>query len=123
MLDLYETLVHDMRGCDEGTIKMDTEFRKVWELLASDKSKLSQRAGDGGSIISNMIEFESNTKIEFEHVYVKIKNDNEDKIINRGLSMELECDNTAKEERTKCMRENKCDNGFFVGNTSLKCGK
>ena len=35
--------------------------------------------------------------------------------------MALECDYKEKEERTKCVRENKSDDVLCAGNTTLKC--
>ena len=40
--------------------------------------KASQLALDGGSIISKIIEIENGSKIEFEHIDVRTKNDNEE---------------------------------------------
>ena len=73
-----------------------TDCRKVWELLICGKVKSSQLAGDGGSIISKIIELKSKTKIEFEHVHVKTKKVDEDAITNKGITMTLECDVKAK---------------------------
>ena len=37
--------------------------------------------------------------------------------------MSLEFDQQEKEERIKCMRENRSDNTLNVGNVALQCGK
>ena len=54
---------------------------------------------------------------------MKTKNGDDDKIINKGLTMSLECDQQEKEERIKCMRENRSDNMLHVGIAALQCGK
>ena len=108
-----------MRGHDEVKIKTHTDCRKVWDLLTSDKLKASQFAEDGGSIISRVTELERKTKIKFEHTHVETKNGNDDGIINKGLTMVSECDQKAKEERIKCVRENRSDNAFCVGNVIM----
>ena len=56
-------------------------------------------------------------------VHVKTKNDDVDKIINKDLIMVLECDQQAKEEGIKCVREIRSDNIFCAGNVVLQCGK
>ena len=58
-------------------------------LLTSEKVKAIQFAGDGGSIISRIIALESKTKIEVEYL-------NDDAIINKGVTMVLECDKKEK---------------------------
>ena len=42
-------------------------------MFAADRLKSSQLAGDGGSIVSRIIEIESKSSIEFEHAYVNTK--------------------------------------------------
>ena len=116
-------VVWNMRGCDEGKIKSRTDCYKVWQLLTSGKLKASQFTGDGVSIIRKIIELESETKIEFVHEYVKTKNGNDNAILNKGLTMVLECDQKVKEERIKSIRESRDNNGLWVINAPLKCGK
>ena len=70
-----------------------------------------------------IIEFESKTKIEIEHVRVKTKSVNEDVITNKKVMTVLECDAKAKEERIKCVRKNMCDNSLCIRNMVLQCGK
>ena len=112
-----------MRRHDEVKINTHTDCCKVWELLTADKLKAIQFAGDGGSIASKNIGLESNTNVEFEHVHVKTTNGNEDTIINKGLTMALDCNKKEKEERIKCIRENRGNNGLISRNTPLKRGK
>ena len=61
----------NVRWYDEGKIKTPIDCRKLREFLTSNKLKASQFAGDGGSIISRIIELERKTKTEFEHAHVK----------------------------------------------------
>ena len=42
-------------------------------MVAADGLKASQLAGDGSSIVSGIIEIESKSKIDFEHVHVNTK--------------------------------------------------
>ena len=55
----------------------------------ANKLKASQFSGDRESTVSKIIGLESETNVEVEHVHVKTTNGNEDKIINKGLTMEL----------------------------------
>ena len=57
----------------------------MWELWTSKKIKASQLAGDGGSIISKIIDLESKTKIEFEYVHVTTRNNDDNEVENKGL--------------------------------------
>ena len=77
----------------------------MWELLTSKKEKASQFTGHEGSIISRIIALERKTKIEVEHVQVKIKTGDDDATMNEGLTMVLECDKKAKVERIFFLRE------------------
>ena len=52
-----------------------------------------------------IIELESKTKIEFEHEHVKTKNGNKNTMMNEGLTMALERDQKAREERKQCTRQ------------------
>ena len=102
---------------------MIVDFRKVWELLASETLKESQLAGDGGSIVSRIIESESKLKIESEYVHVKTNNNEENAIENKVLEMVSKRDTKAKEERIRCIRENRIENTSVVGNVSLQSEK
>ena len=42
---------------------------------------------------------------------------------NKGVTMVLECDLKEKEERTKCLRENTCNDSLRIGKIALQCGK
>ena len=95
MLNFFETVVWNMRGYDEGKIKVHADFYKVWEFLTADKLKSNQFAGDGGSIVSNIIELESKTKFLFDYENVKTKKGNENTIVNKGLIM-VQFDQKAK---------------------------
>ena len=54
-----------------------------------EKLKASQLSGDGGYIISKIIEVESKTKIKFDHVHLKTKNNDNNTVENKGLEMML----------------------------------
>ena len=56
VLDLVSAVAHNMRGFNEGKIIMHVDCRKAWELLTTKVLKVSQLAGDRGSIISKTIE-------------------------------------------------------------------
>ena len=56
-------------------------------------------------------------------MHVKTKNVDENEIKNKGLTMLLESDAQAKDERLNCTRENERKNKLVVGNEELKCGK
>ena len=80
VLGLVDTVVNNMKGFNEGKIVMHTDCRKAWELLTEDRLKASEITGDGGSIISRIIELESKSKIRFEHEHVKTNNVEDKKI-------------------------------------------
>ena len=52
-------------------------------------------------------------------MHVKTKTFDEDITTNKGVTMVLECDAKAKEERIKCVRENICYNSLWIYNTTL----
>ena len=52
-------------------------------------------------------------------MHVKIKNGDDDIIMNKGLTMVLEYDKKAKEERMKGLRENRSDTILYAGNIAL----
>ena len=52
-----------MRGFNEGNITMHVDFRKAYELFTTDSLKESKLEGDGGSIISKIIELKNTSKI------------------------------------------------------------
>ena len=56
-------------------------------------------------------------------MHAKTKNGNDNSITHKGLTMALECDQQEKEERIKCVRENRSDNRSHAGNVALQCGK
>ena len=56
-------------------------------------------------------------------MHVKTKTVDEDMITNKGVTMVLECDKKAKEERINCTRENASDDRLCTGNIALQCGK
>ena len=118
-LDLVKAVEHSLRGYDEGKIKTHADYCKVQELLISDEVKSRQFVGDGGLIISKIIELESKTRIEFKHACAKTKNGDDDAIINKGLKIVLECNQKVKEDRLKGMNENRIDNRLHVGNAVL----
>ena len=51
---------------------------------------------------------------------LKIENN---RIVNKGLNMVLECEKLAKEDRTKCVSEYRRDNRKVEGNIVLKHGR
>ena len=59
---MFDTVVYDMKEAEEGKIVTCMDCRKVWELLTSNKLKVSKLGGDGGSMISIIIELENKTK-------------------------------------------------------------
>ena len=76
----------------------------MWELLKLEKLKANQLAEDSGSIISRIIELDTKSKIEFEHVHAKTNKIEDSAIENIGLEMVLKCDKKVKEERIRCVR-------------------
>ena len=68
-LDLAATVVHNMKGFDEGKLITCTDCSKVWELLTTKVLKASQLAGDGGSIVSKIIELHKNRNRIRVHAY------------------------------------------------------
>ena len=83
LLCLVEVVEINMRGCDEVKINIYTDCRKVWEMVAADGLKSSQLAGDGGSIVSRIIEIESKSKIDFEYIHVNNKKVENNEIVNK----------------------------------------
>ena len=73
VLDLVDAVVQNVKEDEEGKIVINIDCWKVWESLTSETLKLSQLTGDGGSIISRIIELDRNSKIEFECVHVNKK--------------------------------------------------
>ena len=65
LLDLVEVVEINMRGYDEVKITMQAYCRKVWEMATANGLKASKLSGDGGSIISRIIEIESKSKFNF----------------------------------------------------------
>ena len=55
-------------------------------------------------------------------MHAKTNTVEEDIATNKGVIMVLEFGAKAKEERTKCARENNCDDRLRVGNMELKSG-
>ena len=100
---------------------MYMDYKKVWEMVTSERLKASQFAGDGGSISSKMLEVEKKSNIEFEHIHVR-KTEGSENVENEGLKMVLKCDKVAKEERVKCVVENTMHDEETEGNTSLNLG-
>ena len=70
LLDLSETVEINMRGNVKGKITINEDCRKPWEMVSADSLKVSQLEGDVGTIFSRIIEIESKSKIDFEHVHV-----------------------------------------------------
>ena len=52
-------------------------------------------------MISKIIETGKNSKVEFEHVYVRTKNDNDESGNSYEKNLALECDHKAKKVRLK----------------------
>ena len=69
-------------------------------MVASDRLKSSQLAGDGGPIISKRLEVERKKKIEFEHAHVRTREGSESGENNEGLKIVPKCDKLAKEVRS-----------------------
>ena len=55
VIDLFDSVVRDMKGDEEGKIVMHMDCRKVRELLTLEELKESQRSGDNRLIISEII--------------------------------------------------------------------
>ena len=91
----------NMRGCEEGKIKMHIDCKKEWEMITSDSLKASQLAGDGGSIISKILKVERNSHVEFEYVHVRTTEGRVSDENNEGLKMVLKCNKLVKEELLK----------------------
>ena len=90
-------------------------------MVTSKRLKASQFAGDGGPIISKILEVEKKSNIEFEYVHVRT-NEGSENVENEGLKMVLKCDKIAKEERVKCVIENRTHYAEVEGNMSLNIG-
>ena len=56
VFDLVEIVTRNMRRYDEGKIKTHADCFKMCKLLTADKFKACKLAGDGGSVISKIIE-------------------------------------------------------------------
>ena len=54
-------------------------------------------------------------------MHMKTKNGNDNETLNKGLIMELECDQQLKEEIINCLIENRSDNRLHSGNVALQC--
>ena len=55
LLDLVEVDI-SMRWHDEEKIMIHADYRKAWEMVVADGLKEMQLEGDGGSIVSDVIE-------------------------------------------------------------------
>ena len=91
--------------------------------LTSDRIKASQFALDGGWIISKIVQIENESDVEFEHMHVKTKNDDEERGCGYERKLVLECDIIANETPVKCDDDDVIDNVKVRGNVSLKCKK
>ena len=98
---LVNVVESSMRGYEEGKIKMYMDCKKMWEMVTSDSLKASQLAGDGGSIISKILEVENKSNIEFEYIHVRTTEESVSGENKERLKMVLKCDKLAKEERLK----------------------
>ena len=56
-------------------------------------------------------------------MHVKTNNNECKTIENEGLEMVLKCDKKVKEERIRCVRENRIERMSVVGNTVMQYGK
>ena len=63
VLDLAAAVVHNVRGFNEGKVMTCVDCRNTKELLTTKVLKTSKLAGNGGSIISKIIELENKSKI------------------------------------------------------------
>ena len=96
---------------------MHIDCKKEWEMITSDSLKASQLTGDGGSIISKILKVERKSNVEFKHVYVRTTVVSASGESDKGLKMVLKCDKLAKEERLKCVVENRMNNKEVEGKT------
>ena len=62
---------------------------------------------DGGSTVSKIIEIGKKSKMEFEHVHARTKNNNDERGNSYGKNLVLECDHKTKEVREKCENDQK----------------
>ena len=76
-------------------------------MLIVERLKASQLELDGGSIISKIIETQKKSKVQFEHIHVRTKKENDERENGYGKNFVLEYDFKAKEERLKCENEHK----------------
>ena len=119
LLALVNVIESNTRGHEEGKIKMHMDCKKSWEMVTSERLKSSKLAGHRGSIISKILEVERKSNIEFEHVHVRTTEGSESGENNEGLKMVLKCDKLAKEERLKCVVENRIHDKEVEENMSL----
>ena len=82
-------------------------------MLTLDRIKASKFASDGGGIISKLMHLENESKIEFEHVHVKTRNNAEELGHSYEKQLTLECDSMEKEARMKCDDKEITDNVQF----------
>ena len=106
-LDLVDSVEIKMRGHDEVKITIHADCRKAWEMVVNYGLKISQIEGDGGSTVSRIIEIESKSEIDFEHIHVNTKKIENNRIVNNGRNMALEFDKLVEEEKLKCVSEDR----------------
>ena len=116
---LVNVVERNMRGHEEGKIKTHIDCKKIWEMVTSERLKSSKLAGHRGSIISKILEVERKSNIEFEHVHIRTTEGSESGENNEGLKMVSKYDNLAKEERLKCVVENRTHDKEVEENMSL----
>ena len=82
--------------------------------------KASKFALERGAIISKITQIEKECKIEFEHIHVRTKNDNDEIGCSYEKKLTLACDNIAKQVRLKCDANVINDNVQVRGNVRLQ---
>ena len=121
-LDLVTMVVKNIGVKEHGRLRVHTDCKVVCDLLTLKRIKASKLALDGGSTISKIVEIVLESKMEFEHIHVRTKNDDDESGNSCEKNLALECDPKAKEVRLKCENDKKSDNVRFRGNVCLKKG-
>ena len=120
ILDLVATVVRNVGAKQRGKFKVYTDCKVTCDVLTLDRIKASQFALDGGGIISKITQLERESYIEFEHMHVKTRKDNEELGYAYEKKLVLEYDSIAKEARAKCSDNKVIDEVKTRGNVSLK---
>ena len=109
IFDLVATVVRNVGAKERGKLEVHTDCKVTCDVLTLVRIKASQFALDRGGTISKIMQLERECCIEFEHIHVKTRNDNEEIGHAHERKLVLECDSVANEARATCSNDDAID--------------